>query len=340
MRAIGITSDTGFFHRGHCTHEPFTPEGVREDMRAIREELGCDAVRVTGGDRHRLRLAARCAADAGLEVWLCPFTNEVAADDLLEFLGDCADYAESLRSEGARVVLALGSELSLFVPGFLPGDTFTERAALLSTPRLAELLPELSARINAFLTRAVAVARRSFTGPLTYCSLPFEGVDWTPFDYVATDAGYRSAELADGYRARIRAAATGPTPLAITEFGCATYRGAPDAGPRGGDIVVWDPETAHPLALDGDHTRDEAGQAANLLELLDVFDAEGVDIAFWYTFASYHLPHRDDPRTDLDLASNGVVKVHDPARRTSARRWEPKAAFAALARRTSGTTAS
>ncbi|WP_306356626.1 MULTISPECIES: hypothetical protein [unclassified Nocardia] len=73
--------------------------------------------------------------------------------------------------------------------------------------------------------------------------------------------------------------------------------------------------------------------------MFDIFDAEGLDIAFWYTFASYHLPHRDDPRTDLDLASTGMVKVHDLPRRTSARRWA-KSRVRGPSQPESGTTAS
>jgi len=84
--------------------------------------------------------------------------------------------------------------------------------------------------------------------------------------------------------------------------------------------------------------RDEHEQASYLRELLDVFDAEGVDAAFVYTFARYDLAHRDDPYMDLDRASAGVVKVldsqsapSDPRRRYADMPWEPKAAFDALA---------
>jgi len=85
--------------------------------------------------------------------------------------------------------------------------------------------------------------------------------------------------------------------------------------------------------LRGEHARDEDEQATYLREVLDVLDAEGVDSAFWYTFARWDLPHRGDPREDLDLASYGLVKVLEDGRgRTYPdMRWEPKAAFAALA---------
>jgi hypothetical protein len=34
-----------------------------------------------------------------------------------------------------------------------------------------------------------------------------------------------------------------------------------------------------------------------------------VDLAFWFTFASYDLPHRSEPRQDLDMISDGVVTM-------------------------------
>ncbi|WP_406136637.1 hypothetical protein [Streptomyces sp. NBC_01089] len=47
-------------------------------------------------------------------------------------------------------------------------------------------------------------------------------------------------------------------------------------------------------------------------ELLTVFEEEGFDAAFWFTFAGYGAPHRaHDPRHDLDMAAYGVVKMLD-----------------------------
>src|SRR5215510_5204450 len=123
MRVKGINYDTGFFNAGTSTHEPFEPERIRREMRVIRDDLHCTAVRITGGDVDRLEAAAIAAADAGLEVWFCPFTNGLTQDELIALLADCADRAERLRRRGASVVLLTGSEVSLFTLGFFPGDT-------------------------------------------------------------------------------------------------------------------------------------------------------------------------------------------------------------------------
>jgi hypothetical protein len=342
MRGRGITYDTGFFNAGTSTHEPFDPALVRREMQIIHGDLHCTAVRITGGDAARLKIAATLAAEAGLEVWLCPFVNDVSQDALLALLADCAAHAEGLRQHGAEVVMLTGSELSLFVIGFLPGDTLADRLPLIADPvRMRPHIAGVRARIDEFLARAVGVVRERFGGMVSYASLPFEGVDWSRFDVIATDAGYRTAATAATYRDLMRAfVAQGRAqgkPVAITEFGCGTFRGAADAAKDAHALVAY--AESRPVHLKDELARDEEEQATYLRELIEIFESEGIDAAFVYTFARYDLPHRDDARRDLDRASAGVVKVFDGpaeafasnARRYPGMRWEPKAAFDALA---------
>jgi len=339
MRGKGITFDTGFLSAGTSTREPFDPEVVRREMRVIRDDLHCNAVRVTGGDPDRLKIAATHAADAGLEVWLCPFTNGLTQDELLDLLADCAEHAERLRRNGTEVVMLTGSELSLFTLGFLPGERLEERLALVADPlRVRPMIAEVRARINDFLRRAVDVVRARFGGKVSYASLPLEGVDWAPLDIISTDAAYRTATTAAHFRENIRAfvaqgRAQGKV-VAITEFGCTTHRGAADGG-GDLDLVVWG-DDGRPARLNGEYVRDEDEQATYLREVLEVFEAEGVDNAFVNTFARYDLPHRSDPREDFDMASFGVVKVLDGRSGARGQRypdmpWEPKTAFTTLA---------
>ncbi|AGZ43329.1 hypothetical protein [Actinoplanes friuliensis] len=311
MRGRGVTYDTGFISEGPSTHEPFDPEAVRRDLRVIREDLHCTAVRVTGSDPDRLEVAARLAADAGLEVWFSPFICDLTTDELLDFLADCADRAERLRRTGAEVVLVTAAELTLFAKGFLPGDTIGERIAGLMSGRKP-------APLNDFLARAVAVVRERFAGKVTYASLPTEVVDWTPFDFVAADA-YNSVEVAAVYTEGIRSLLSHGKPVAITEFGCTTHRGAAALGARGMFMVDWDGPT--PLGLKAPYVRDEHEQATYLHDSLDVFEAEGVDTAFWCTFACYNLPD------EYDVASYGLVRV------TKDHQWTTKESFEALSRR-------
>jgi hypothetical protein len=326
MRAWGVTYDTGFTNLGSTTHEPFDPGVVAEDMRIIREDLHADAVRITGGVADRLEIAARHAAAAGLEVWYCPFTNDLSTEQLLEFVLDAAERAERIRLEGADIRFLTGSEISIMTIGLMPGATLTERAAVLTDPaRVREVLPRLQRETNALLARAAAGARERFGGLIGYASLPMEAVDWTPFDFIATDAGYRDASNAASLPANLAAMTSQGKPFAVTEFGCAAFTGAAERGSRG-EIIGYDERTARAVRLTETVERNEPEQAAYLLDLLDVYEAGGVDTAFVYTFASRHLPTSEDPERDFDLGSFGIVKVGH-----GSTPWEPKAAFHALA---------
>ncbi|MEV6323665.1 hypothetical protein AB0M45_21095 [Nocardia sp. NPDC051787] len=145
---------------------------------------------------------------------------------------------------------------------------------------------------------------------------------------------YRSAEVADQFAAGVRTLVAQGKPVAITEFGTAAYR---DAGERGGrvlEVVEYSEDTGAPLRLTGEFVRDEPGQAGYLRELLEVFDAAGVDSAIVFLFALDNYPHRlgGDPRDDLDLAGIGIGKVlkNRCGETYPGLPWEPKAAFTAL----------
>jgi hypothetical protein len=134
MRIKGITYDTGFINSGVTTKEKFETDIVKREMHIIKNDLHCNAIRITGGDVDRLETAAKLAADEGLEVWYCPFTCGLTIDELLSFLVDCAERAEHIRSKGSDVVFLTGSEISLFNKGFFTGETLSDRLNLITDP--------------------------------------------------------------------------------------------------------------------------------------------------------------------------------------------------------------
>ncbi|GLZ77795.1 hypothetical protein Afil01_26020 [Actinorhabdospora filicis] len=320
----GVTYDTGFLNLGTTTREHFEPADVERDMAAIAGELGCAAVRVTGGDPARLETAARIAAAHGLEVWFSPFPCDLDEDATLEVLLDCAERAERVRREGATVVFTTGAELALVGKGYIAGETLEDRLATMFEPgRLPGLIGLIAGPLNAFLARAVAAVRERFGGPVSYAAIPFERVDWALFDYAGYDL-YRMTAIAERFPGDVRAIAAGGVPLAVTETGCATYKGASGDGAQAGMIVEYTGGRATGLHRPAE--RDEEEQAACVRELLELFDEAGADIVFVCVFACWHLPHRTDGRPDLDLGSYGIVAVDEDGRT-----WRPKAAFHAVA---------
>jgi hypothetical protein len=150
------------------------------------------------------------------------------------------------------------------------------------------------------------------------------------FDLVSVDA-YRDAGNADRYRDELRAYRRFGKPVAVTEFGCSTYRGAADRGGMGWMIVD---EDSDPPVIPGTYQRDEEEQVRHLHDVLAIYEAEDIDSAFWFSFAGFEQPrHPTDPHRDLDLASYGVVAVLDHERGTTYpdMAWEPKRVFGALA---------
>ncbi|MEU4243489.1 hypothetical protein [Actinoplanes sp. NPDC026619] len=338
MRAKGMTYDVGWVRDGEISVPHLDLEIVRRELTIIRDDLHCTAVQIVGGDPERLETAARIATGLGLEVWFTPYPLDLNPGEIRALFLDCARRAATVPGE---VVFVAGVELSVMNRGFIDGDRLEDRLTHLFADPAArpQRIAEIRDRLGAFFGSVVPAIREVFGGKVTYSAIQFEGIDWDLFDFVTLEL-IRSAEVAHLFRDGVRTLAAQPKPLAITGFGTATWRGAGDVAPKSMDIIEYDEETGWPIRLDGVYERDEAGQAAYLDELLEIFDSEGVDSAFVHLFALYNLPHRPDgdPRYDLDLASGGIVKVLEG--RTGETYpdmpWEPKAAFAAVAARYAG----
>ncbi|WP_369213710.1 hypothetical protein [Streptomyces flavofungini] len=309
MRARGINYDTGFLPGEGLSRKRFTAETVRRDMAVISGELHCDAVRISGREPERLSIAARYAAEVGLEVWFAPFPVDLPGERLLPFFADCAARAEAVRETGAAVVFVAGCEISAFCGGFLPGDTYGERMRAMADADLEwwSSLGPMRERLDGCLAQIAATVRTRFGGLVTYASAPWEFVDWSAFDLVGIDA-YRAAYNADSFRDELRGHFAHGKPVAVTEYGTCAYRGA---GERGG--MAW--QVPH------DAVPDEGEQVRYLSELLDIFEEEGVDTALWFTFAGYSRPG------EHDLGSYGVVRMLDEER------WGPKKVFHTMADR-------
>jgi hypothetical protein len=332
MRVKGIGYDTGFSLDG-VTHRPFDHHVVRRELEIIRDDLHCTAVRPFGNNLDRLDFAASYAAELGLDVWYSPFTYNLDSDAMLDLLVDAAQRAERIRQRyDVEVVLVAGAELSIFNSGFLPGEDIERRVAnlLARTPQVRALMAGIPDRVNEFFGRAVPLVRQRFGGKVTYAAIPYEGVDWELFDIVSLDA-HRTKEIADTYPASIRQLVAQGKPVAITEVGCTAYKSASDNAAQSGAIVEY--EHGRPVRLTGAYVRDEGEQASYLTEMLGILDDAGVDAAFVCTFVCYGLPHRADPRTDLDMASWGIVKELEAGSGDTYPDlpWEPKVAFGALA---------
>jgi len=341
----GVHFDTGTVFRGpgyaiSTRRQPPHPATTKRELEIIRDDLHANAVRVVGSDIGRLAEAAKVALSVGLEVWLSPAFFEYPPKETSSRLVAAAQAAAPLEiAHPGRVIFVAGSELTLFMPGLIEGKAVTQRLerlkgepALLRNGRLDQFFSELAPRL-----------RSVFSGPMTYAALPFEQVDWTPFDFVGLDH-YRDERVKDSYVDRLAPFLRMGKPVIVTEFGMRTYRGAESSGALGFGVTDTTRLFLHtwPVIgrfvrprLRGVFERDEAMQARELAETLDILERSGVAGALVSNFATPGAYTDDDPRYDLDMDSMSLVKSLPDGRHGSTypdMRWEPKEAFAAVAR--------
>jgi hypothetical protein len=327
MRLHGIHYDAGTLTiEGSSTRPTLTLDEIERDIHDIAHGLHANAVRITGYDVARLASASEVAARHGLEVWLSPMIPNADTSMTLTQITETARAAEDIRRTGQTSVLVVGCELSVFMAGILPGTTHAERLALLSDP--ARLVAEVTASgldpqeaFADFLRTAVDTARSAFHGQVTYASGMWEAVDWSRFDIVGVDA-YRDASNRAAYANTLRSLARHHRPVVITEFGCATYPGAADAG---GAAWMAVERGAEPRRLRDGIVRDEGAQARELADLLTTTETSGVDGAFIFTYIMPSYPSSLESAKDLDAASYALVRSWPDGR------IEPKAAYHAVA---------
>jgi hypothetical protein len=167
-------------------------------------------------------IAGRHALDAGLEVWLSPELWDRSPNDTLGYISEAAE--ELHRYRPGQVVFSVGSEATLFMADIVEGKSVFERLQH----------PDFWRRVRPAST--TGRVREVFQDPSPHASVPLETLDWSRFDFVSVDL-YRGAELKDRYTEVLDRYLAFGRPVAITEFGCCTYRGAADAGGRGFAIL-------------------------------------------------------------------------------------------------------
>lgn len=318
----------------------YHPGLVRRELAIIAGDLHCTAVKICGRDIDRLVLAGAAAAELGLEAWLCPELWDKSPEATLAYIRAAAGAAEQLRRRWPdQVVLSVGTELSLFMRGILPGRTFARRVRHLreqpSTARQETPLRD-------YLTLAAITVRQAFDGPVTYAALPFERVDWDQFDIVGVDH-YWHQRIADRYLQTLQRWLDLGKLVVISEFGFRTRTGADQTGAAGPENFNGLSMLAHSIPVVGRriqprvktiHERDESVQASSLLRQLEIIDQAGVDGAFVHTFVFPLMPYDDNPRHDLDTDSFALVKTLSRGRHGAAypdMTWEPKQSFTAVA---------
>jgi hypothetical protein len=328
MKRKGINYDIGIkFSDNYMSRPFFNTEIVYRELEIIKNDLHCNAIRISGTDIDRLKVASEKALELGFEVWLSPHLHDCSERETNDYTIKCALMAEELRLKWHNVVFILGCELTLFMNGILEGNTIYER---ISTPNFMKSIKSgvANKKLNTFLRNTCDNIRNIFKGKITYCSAPLEGVDWSMFDFVCLDY-YREQRNKDSYTKILDTYFSYNKPVIISEVGCCTYKGAEDVGGRGFMII----DQSNPKQLNGTFIRDENVQAREIEDLLMILGNQGIEGIFVFTFVSPALSFNEVPMYDLDMASFSIVKSYDNKHGTtySDMPWEPKESFYVIA---------
>ncbi|MBO0830333.1 MAG: abortive infection protein [Actinobacteria bacterium] len=340
-----MTYDTGIVFSGPGydipTRPKLDPAIAERELQIVRDDLHCNAVRLIGRDVDTLMQVAERALALGLEVWLSPALWGLPPDETLNYDVSAAERAEELRAQHPeRFVLVLGSELTIFMQGIVPGKDFAARSREAFT-RMKAGDHSANDRLNDFLGRASTAVRGKYHGLLSYASLIWEDVNWDRFDLIGVDH-YRDARIKDRYVQMLQPLLELGKPVINTEFGMRTYRGADSDGTLGFGVADQTRVGLHHLPvvgrfirerLKGDYVRDEAMQARELTETLTALDAAGVEGAFVAEFVTAAAMFSDKPRYDLDMNAFALVKTYRHGKGTTYpdMNWEPKQSFHAIA---------
>lgn len=323
----------------------YSPARMRRELEVIRDDLHANAVRLCGRDPQRLLTAVEYAASLGLDVWVCPELWNAPPKQTLRYITEAAAATEPLYQRWPeQLTFSVGNELTLFMRGIVPGRSHARRSR---SPKLREmaLSGRLTPPLQAFLADVVKAVRGVYSGPISYCALQFEQVDWDLFDVIGINHYAQIPGLTpDRYLAKIRRLQATGKPVAITELGFAACRDADNP-------EFLSTFNATPLSMLGSrlpgvgrfirprvrtvHQRDERTQADLLVDQLTTLDRAGADGAFVMSFSFPLAPSSENPRYDIDATALSIVRTLPRGQRATTYPdlgLAPKQAFHAIAR--------
>jgi hypothetical protein len=210
-----------------------TDDEMDEQLDTMRNELGCNAIIISGGEDYEDRLieCGRMAIQKGFErIHIQPRYMDAAPSETVEKVGRFATEVRSLREVSESVVYCVGHEFSNET-AILPGDTWIERFTYLVEK------PDWPKKVEATLPKMfrdlIAVCKQNYGYAISYAAIGFAEADMVPwenpvFDSVGVDVAVQDkygctedwvVNLLSGLKKYRK-------PVNCMEAGCPTFTGA------------------------------------------------------------------------------------------------------------------
>ena len=323
LKIKGINYDIGTrYTPSFITRAELNPPMIKQEMLIIKNQLNCNALRIYGERFDYLQFSSEAALDYGFKVWFSPRFIDSTTPTAKELIIRAAIIAQKIWEMDKDTVFVIGNEFTLDMQGFVGGDTHQQRGENLAFAIAKSFLIDYNTQLNIFLSKVVSEVRKIFGGKITYAAGFWEKVDWSLFDIVSVNK-YRMFFHKLFYESQIENLKQFGKPVAITEFGCSSYKGADKWGGASFNIVEWQQNKRSEIK--GKHIRDENVQADYIIDLLKIFVKYGIDGAFVFTFVEPQYVYDLNPKYDLDMASLGIMKVKSDGS------MEPKKSFYSIA---------
>jgi len=255
---------------------------IDECTRVIREDLGCNAIRIEGSYEDKILYAAQRAIGLGFQqIILNPRHIDASWEETVKNIRAFAMEAEKLRLRSNAIVLQVGTELFVDSTAISKGKTYVERCASISKTMKDD--PRWNEKLTDFINELIGASSEFFHGTITYDAAWWEDIKWNRIrtNVICSneyDEIVRSESVRDAF---LRLKAHG-RPVIAGEFGCVTFTGARKYGGYG-----W--------SYSGPY--DEKEQAESIEHYLRIFNEVGIDGC--YLFCVYEP--KPDPATEFSV---------------------------------------
>ena len=267
-----------------------TKDQMNEHFDTILNELGCNAIIVTGDGNAEDHLieSTRLALGKGFDsVYIHPrYVNE-SIDTALEKLAKFAPKVKSLREESSKVVFMIGREFSIEQSGIVRGSDWFTRLA-----NIARDWNRIQSMFGPYTWKVISALNKSYGHELAYASGAWEA-DLVPWDNPAFESVMTNAYI-DQYYGHTETNVLGQLsglkrygkPVHSTEWGCFAF---PDGEKYGGGGSLFKP---------WQFPEDQKEQANYIIKYLNMLNRAKIDGSFYILY--------DDPFPQSTGLLNGT----------------------------------
>jgi hypothetical protein len=239
---------------GEWPFPTLTEEEMDEQLYAVRNDLGCNAVIISGGEDYEDKLieCGRMAIEKGFErIYIQPRYMRCNIDETVRRIGELGKRIRALTETSDSVRYCVGHEFGLETEGIIPGSTYPARFEYhLKHMADKDWMRGVKNELPKMFRRIVSVCKENYGYGISYAAAAWE-VDLVPwsdptFESVGVDALLR--DNLGGIIDFLTSLRIYRKPILSAEWGCGSYKGAV-AGDQpqtlGGTLIYDEDEQAN-----------------------------------------------------------------------------------------------